>query len=148
MSMILLSRGSQQRVNPVFCVSEFFCKCPDFTDFCHPFDDTLFKAAMIIRYFTKHPVIITSSYRTTLCNKNSGGAPNSYHLLGKALDLNCGSALETVTSDIISKGPLYRSLRQIGINGFGISPDFLHIDTRSSGSAPDSEFGSYSLWHY
>ena len=148
MSMILLSRGSHQRVNPVFCVSEFFCKCPDFTDFCHPFDDTLFKAAMLIRYFTKEPVIVNSSYRTAHCNKNSGGAPNSYHLLGKALDLNCGSALGAVTADIESKGPLYRSLRQCGINGFGISPDFLHIDTRVRGSVPDPEFGPYSLWHY
>jgi hypothetical protein len=148
MAMILLSRGSQQRVNPVFCVSEFFSKCLDFTDFCHPFDDTLFKAAMIIRSFTNQPVIINSSYRTPLCNKNSGGATNSYHLLGKALDLNCGSALESITSDIESKGPLYRSLRQCGINGFGISPLFLHIDTRVRGSAPDTEFGPYSLWHY
>jgi hypothetical protein len=101
-------------------MSEFFCKCPDFTNFCHPFDDTLFKAAMLIRYFTKVPVIINSSYRIPLCNKNCGGV---------ALDLNCGSALEAVTSDIVAKGPLYRSLRQCGINGFGISPSFLHIDT-------------------
>ena len=148
MSMILLYRGSVQRVNPVFCVNEFFCKCPDFTHFCHPFDATLFKAATLIRYFTKEPVIINSSYRTSLCNKNSGGAPASYHLLGKALDLNCGSALEAVTSDIVAKGPLYRSLRQIGINGFGISTSFLHIDTRVRGSIPDAEFGPYSLWHY
>ena len=148
MAMILLSRGSKQRVNPVFCMSEFFSKCTEFTDFCHPFDDKLFKAAMIIRYFTKEPVIINSSYRTPLCNKNSGGAPNSYHLLGKALDLNCGSGLEAVTSDIVAKGPLYRSLRQCGINGYGISIDFLHIDTRASGSTPDPEFKPYSLWRY
>jgi hypothetical protein len=148
MAIILLSRGSKQRVNPVFQAEEFFCKCPDFTDFCHPFDDTLFNAAMIIRYFTKEPVKINSSYRTPLCNKKSGGAPDSYHLLGKALDLNCGIALETVSEDIVAKGPLYHSLRQCGINGFGISPDFLHIDTRVRGSVPDSEFGPYSLWHY
>jgi len=148
MSMIQLSRGSKKRINPVFCVSEFFCKCPDFMDFCHPFDDILFKAAMLIRYFTKEPVTINSSYRTPLCNKKCGGAPDSYHLLGKALDLNCGAALEAVTADIVSKGPLYHSLRQCGINGFGISPEFLHIDTRACGSAPDPEFGSYSLWHY
>jgi len=129
-------------------MSEFFCKCPDFTDSVHPFDNKLFNAALLIRYFTKEPVIINSSYRTPLCNKNSGGAPSSYHLLGKALDLNCGSALELVTSDIESKGPLYRSLRQCGINGFGISSSFLHIDTRVRGSAPDSEFGPYSLWYY
>ena len=125
MAIIHISRGSRQRVNPVFCVSEFFCKCPDFSDLCHPFDDILFNAAMLIRYFTKEPVIINSSYRTPLCNKNSGGAPNSYHLLGKALDLNCGSALEAVTSDITSKGPLYRSLRQCGINRFRHQPFIL-----------------------
>ena len=127
---------------------EFFCQCPDFTDSCHTFDDSLFKAAMLIRYFSKEPVIINSSYRTPLCNKNSGGAPNSYHLLGKALDLNCGSGLESVCEDIVSKGPLYRSLRQCGINGFGNSPSILHINTRASGSSPDQEFGSYSLWKY
>jgi len=148
MAMIVLSRNTDRRVNPVFTEHEFFCKCPDFTDFSHPFDDTLFKGAMIIRYFTKEPVIINSSYRTPLCNQKSGGVPNSYHLLGKALDLNCGSALEAVTSDIVAKGPLYRSLRQCGINGFGISLSFLHIDTRVRGSIPDPEFGPYSLWHY
>lgn len=148
MSMTVLIRNTNRRITPDFMEHEFFCQCPDFIDFCHPFDDTLFKAAMLIRYFTKEPVIINSSYRTLLCNKNSGGAPNSYHLLGKALDLNCGSALEAVTSDILSKGPLYRSLRHCGINGFGIGSNFLHIDTRVRGSSLDPEFGPYSLWHY
>jgi hypothetical protein len=148
MSMIVLFRNTSRRISPYFMENEFFCKCVDFTDSCHPFDDQLFKAAMLIRSFTKYPVIINSSYRTALCNKNSGGAPNSYHLLGKALDLNCGSALEAVTSDIVAKGPLYCSLRQCGINGLGISPDFLHIDTRVRGSIPDPDFGPYSLWKY
>ena len=148
MAITVLLRNSDRRINPDFMEYEFFCKCPDFTGFCHPFDDTLFKAAQLIRSFTNQPVLINSSYRTPLCNKNSGGAPDSYHLLGKALDLNCGSALKAVTDDIASKGPLYRSLRQCGINGFGISPSFLHIDTRVQGSIPDPEFGPYSLWHY
>jgi len=148
MAMTVLFKNTISRISPDFMEHEFFCKCMDFVDFCHPFDDTLFKAAQLIRSFTNQPVIINSSYRIPLCNKNSGGAPNSYHLLGKALDLNCGSALGAVSSDITSKGPLYRSLRQFGINGFGISPSFLHIDTRAAGSAPDKEFGSYSIWHY
>ena len=148
MSMTVLFRNTNRRISPYFMEHEFFCKCMDFTDSCHPFDDQLFKAAILIRSFTKYPVIINSSYRTTLCNKNSGGAPNSYHLLGRALDLNCGSALESVTSDIVAIGPLFRSLRQCGINGFDISPDFLHIDTRVRGSIPDPEFGPYSMWYY
>jgi zinc D-Ala-D-Ala carboxypeptidase len=148
MAMTVLFRNTNHRVSPDFMEYEFFCKCRDFNGLFHPFDDTLFKTAQLIRSFTGQPVLINSSYRTRLCNKNSGGAPDSYHLLGKALDLNCGSALETVSEDIVSYGPLYRSLRQCGINGFGISPSFLHIDTRASGSNPDSEFGPYSLWHY
>jgi hypothetical protein len=68
--------------------------------------------------------------------------------LGKALDLKCGFSLALVTDDIFAKGPLYRSLRQCGINDFGISPNFLHIDTRASGSNDEPEFGSYSLWRY
>ena len=148
MAMIILFRSTIRRISPDFMEHEFFCKCMDFVDFCHPFDDTLFKVAQIIRSFTNQPVIINSSYRTPLCNKNAGGAPNSYHLLGKALDLNCGSALEAVTSDIVSKGPLYRSLRQCGINGFGIASSFLHIDTRPNGTSADPDYGNYSLWYY
>jgi hypothetical protein len=148
MAMILLFRWSNHQINPFFSEHEFFTKCIDFRCSAHQFDDTLFKAAYSIRCFTNQPVIINSSYRTPLCNKKSGGAPNSYHLSGKALDLNCGSALAAVTADIESKGPLYRSLCQCGINGFGISTSFLHIDTRASGSTPDPEFGPYSLWCY
>jgi zinc D-Ala-D-Ala carboxypeptidase len=111
-------------------------------------DDTLFEAAYLIRLFANNPVNVNSSYRTPLCNKNCGGAPDSFHLLGKALDLNCGPSQDSVNNDILAKGPLYRSLRQCGINGFGISPSFLHIDTRIQGSIPDPEFGTYSLWFY
>jgi hypothetical protein len=35
-----------------------------------------------------------------------------------------------------------------GINGFGISERFLHIDIRSFGYTPDAEFGSYAFWYY
>ena len=148
MAMILLFRLSNHKINAFFYEHEFFTKCIDFKGSAHHFDDTLYKAAYIIRCFTNHPVIVNSSYRTPLCSKKSGGVPNSYHLPGKALDLNCGSSLALVTADLVAKGPLYRSLRQCGINGFGINPDFLHIDSRVHGSAPDPEFGTYSLWHY
>lgn len=148
MAMILLFRHSNHQINTFFFEHEFFTKCVDFTGSAHHFDDTLFEAAYIIRCFTNQPVIVNSSYRTPLCNKKSGGVPNSYHLFGKALDLNCGSSLTLVIADLVAKGPLYHSLRQRGINGFGISPNFLHIDTRVRGSVPDLEFGPYSLWHY
>lgn len=148
MSMIPLHRHSNHQINTFFTEHEFFTKCVDFNGSAHPFDDTLSEASYQIRLFANNPVIVNSSYRTPLCNKNSGGAPDSYHLLGKALDLNCGLALQSISEDIVSKGPLYRSLRQCGINGFGIAPSFLHIDTRTNGTRADPNYGSYSLWYY
>ena len=149
MSMILLFKTDISRLDSNFSKHEFFSKCRDFNDFCHPFDDALFAAAQAVRTFIKQPVIINSSFRTPRCNARSLGSPDSYHLLGKALDLNCGKAMHCVADDITSKGFLYRSLRQCGINGFGISPDFIHIDTRSCGGyALDAVYGPYSLWHY
>jgi len=148
MSMTVLFRYSSLMIDAHFSQHDFFCKCKDFTDSNHPFDDSLIAAAQAIMDFKKYPVIIYSSYRTELCNKNCGGASNSYYLLGKALDLYCGSTLDLVTSDIVAKDPLYRSLRQCGINGFDISPNVLHNDTRVRGSSPDPEFGPYSLWYY
>jgi hypothetical protein len=54
-----------------------------------------------------------------------------------------------VCGDIFFKGPLYRSLRECGINGFGLASSFIHIDTSSSaGNAIDTVYGSYSLWRY
>ena len=147
--MTILFRNNFRRISPDFTEHEFFCKCPDFYDFCHPFDDELFKAAQLIRSYTKQPVTVNSSYRTPLCNEKCGGAPDSYHLLGKALDLNCGKSLKDVSSDISSKGSLYRSLRECGIHGFGLASSFIHIDTRSCGGyANDAVYGPYSVWSY
>jgi len=75
MAMTVLLRNNNRRISSNFMEHVFFCKCVDFTDYSHLFDDTLFKAAQLIRLFTNQPVIINSSYRTPLCNKKSGGAP-------------------------------------------------------------------------
>jgi hypothetical protein len=60
------------------------------------------------------------------------------------------AALQTGSNqpNLFQRNLLYHSLRSAGINGFGISERFLHIDTRSFGYTPDADFGSYALWYY
>lgn len=38
------------------------------------------------------PIVISSGYRSEPLNKAVGGATNSYHLLGRAVDIDCGAA--------------------------------------------------------
>ena len=65
-----------------------------------------------------------------------------------AIDLRRPLKQDLINENISRRGFLYHSLRSAGINGFGISERFLHIDTRSFGYTPDAEFGSYALWYY
>ena len=143
-----IHRLSSKLLTAHFKEYEFFTHSPDFSENSHYLDSKLVYAAQIIRDFIKSPVIITSSYRTPLYNAVCGGSENSYHLKSMALDLDCGSMQSLVNENIIRRGPLYVSLRNCGINGFGLAENFIHIDTRLSGYSQDSLFGSFSLWYY
>ncbi len=148
MIFIIIYRDSSRLLTPHFKESEFFCKCADFKKDCHILDRSLVMAAEIIREFADAPVLITSSFRTPKGNKACGGAPDSFHLRGMALDLRCPLKQDLINENISRKGFLYHSLRSAGINGFGVSERFLHIDTRLSGYTKDEEFGSYAMWNY
>jgi hypothetical protein len=148
MKMIKIHRGSSALLTPHFHESEFFCKSVDFKRDYHLLNRSLIMAAEIVREFVDAPVLIASSFRTSDGNKACGGAPDSFHLRGMALDLRCPSKQSLISENLFRRGFLYHSLRSAGINGFGISERFLHIDTRSFGYSPDDEFGSYSLWYY
>ncbi len=148
MKFIKIYRGSVRLITPHFKESEFFCKSLDFKRDFHLLDQSLVMGAEIIREFADAPVLISSSYRTPEGNKACGGALDSFHLRGMALDLRCPLKQSLINENLFRRGFLYHSLRSAGINGFGICERFLHIDTRSFGYTPDAEFGSYSLWYY
>lgn len=141
-------RNSDYQISPDFKEKEFFSKSPDFKKDNHVLDLSLIIGAQIIRDFVKNPVFVTSSYRTPLHNQSVGGSSDSYHLKSMALDLSCGVYQSLVNENILRRGVLYIFLRGCGINGFGLSDRFIHIDTRLSGSKQDPEFGSYELWSY
>ena len=146
--MILICRGSHNPVGLHFEEHEFFTKCNDYGADSHLLDERLILACDLIRDFYKFPVYITSSFRTVKGNRLANGAPNSFHLRGMAVDLVIPPVNQYLNAAILSHGPLFYSLRECGIGGFGIAHDFLHIDTRESGSFYEPKFGSFELWHY
>lgn len=68
------------------------------------------------------PFVITSGYRSPEQNKKVGGAPNSAHIQGLAVDLNC--------QDNLSRTKILTGLLTCGIPCFvEICSKHIHIDT-------------------
>lgn len=74
------------------------------------------------------PIVINSAYRSPEWNKKIGGARNSQHVLGQALDIQPPKGM-TVTH-------FYKLIHmnrfQLGINGLGKYPTFVHCDIRET----------------
>lgn len=72
------------------------------------------------REFAGIPFIITSGLRTIKKNAEVGGAPNSAHLSGKAVDLQCRNSRERF---LITQALLYTGFTRIGNE-----KDHIHAD--------------------
>lgn len=82
----------------------------------------------IRQHFGSKPLVINSAYRTKAYNKSIGGAPDSQHLHGKALDLQPPKRVSVTT--------FYEELKQnaswMGIRGLGKYKTFCHVDIRDT----------------
>lgn len=67
-----------------------------------------------------HPIIINSASRCTAYNSEVGGAPNSAHLTGDAVDIRC------VTDQ--DRFNLLRQLIELGFCRIGIDSRYIHAD--------------------
>ena len=113
------------------------------------YSDAVVKGAQIIREYYGVPMKVTASYRTKEHDISKGRSGTGQHTQRKAGDfafLDGGETMLNYHQEILQKGPLYKKLRDAGINGFGLYDNFLHIDSRSGGNQPDSVFGSYAFW--
>lgn len=86
----------------------------------------LFKIALIIQgyrdnIFKGSPITITSGWRSPFYNKKIGGAPNSYHIRGMALDF----IVKGYSPDTVQK-----SLNTVHKGGLEFAPTWTHIDIR------------------
>ena len=105
-----------------FSVDELKCKG---TDECE-MDEEFMKKLETLRHEFNEPMIVSSGYRHESYNQVIGGAKNSPHLYGKAVDV------------VISGKSAYRLMKlaiQHDFTGIGVSQRgphekrFLHIDT-------------------
>lgn len=78
-----------------------------------------------VREIFGQPMIITSSYRNAIYNKQVGGSENSMHLLGRAVDIK----ISQYTGVQIRK--LVNILTCLGLS-YGIDKNFIHIDDREN----------------
>ena len=83
----------------------------------------------VIRDHIGQPLTVTSGYRSPAHNKAVGGAPKSFHVQGKAVDLKARdmSAKElaaTITALMIEG--------KIAKGGIGLYSTWVHYDTRGS----------------
>lgn len=81
----------------------------------------------IIRAQFNRPVTILSGYRSVSYNKAIGGARNSQHVLGKAVDI---AISEVKASDVHRKIVELHNSGRIKIGGLGKYPGFVHVDVR------------------
>lgn len=106
--------------------------CKDGTAYPEKFvkDGRVFKLAQMfesIRLLAgEYPITIDSAYRTPAHNRKIGGARNSQHVEGRALDLrppktwNVNSFYELIR----------RNAKNLGIHGLGKYKTFVHVDIR------------------
>jgi uncharacterized protein YcbK (DUF882 family) len=74
------------------------------------------------------PIAILSAYRTKEHNRKVGGAPNSQHMQGRALDLRPPKGMTVMEFYRL----IHANTKEFGINGIGLYKTFVHIDIRPS----------------
>lgn len=111
-------------LSPNFKVKEFSCK--DGNDKVL-IDIKLVEKLQELRNYLGKPITILSGYRTDSYNKQCGGADNSYHLKGQAVDIYCSG----VKPIVIALWAEFNGLGGIGIY-LNRSQEFVHIDTRDT----------------
>lgn len=68
------------------------------------------------------PVVITSGHRCAKHNAKEGGAQNSQHIYGKAVDIYCPSSTE--------RHEVLTAALSLGFSGVGIKKEIIHLDIR------------------
>ena len=107
------------KISDNFSLWEFECPC------CKKvmLDEKLLKELQILRFVIDLPILVNSGYRCEMYNKRIGGDLNSYHKLGKAVDI-------TVPDMDIKEVMLLA--KELEFNGIGLyeKENYLHLDTR------------------
>ena len=104
---------------------EFACKCGCGFD-TMDWETVTLVQALCDRFNTK--VLVHSGCRCTTYNRKVGGAKDSQHIKGRAMDIS----LEGVSPETVYE---YLDRWNKDNLGLGLYKTFVHVDTRSSGKA-------------
>ena len=106
------------QISKNFKLKEFQCK--DGSQLVK-IDSELLQKLQQLRDLIGKPIIINSGYRTESYNKKVGGAKNSYHMQGKAVDIKVNG---------MKPKEIAKIAEEKGFTGIGIYKNFLHVDVR------------------
>ena len=95
---------------------EFVCPCCKREEMS---EELVFKLDLL-RELVGKPLIVTSGFRCEKYNKKIGGAENSAHLRGWAVDIYCKSN--------ILRFKILKYALLLGFQRIGIGKDFIHLD--------------------
>lgn len=127
--------NSNVYVTDYFQAKELFTKSKDFDEKSHFLDDQVIDGLNFIRIFFGEPIIVSSTFRTEKGNAEAGGADNSYHKKGMAIDfswLKNNKEMIRLFAKVYfaENSSLKKQLDSIGINGVIVYNNFIHIDCR------------------
>ena len=132
------AKNGNQKLTENFCVKEFACK--DGSDLIK-IDHDYLPLIQRFREYVETGVYFNSAYRTPSYNKKVGGATNSYHVKGQALDIPFLNSYKYLTS----REKMCSFFNTLGVKGIIIYPTFIHVDTRTSKYHADNN-GNYKTF--
>lgn len=123
------------RLSRHFLLSEFSCKCGNCQTTVEDVDMYLVQQLQRLRDSFGLPIKIASGYRCPEHNKAIGGAKNSQHMQGKAVDISTANLPAT------ERYRLIQLIFRVGaFRGIGIGGGKLHVDVRRTDSPV--------MWYY
>lgn len=84
-------------------------------------DPVLVTRLELLRFRLGKPIVVTSGYRCEEHNKAVGGAQESQHLFGKAVDI----VVSGVSPSVVAQ-----HAEEVGFDGIGTYSTFTHVDVR------------------
>ena len=132
------SKDGNIKLSENFCVKEFACK--DGSDTLK-IDLDLIPLIQRFRNYVETGVYFNSAYRTPSYNKKVGGATNSYHVKGQALDIPFLNSYKYLTS----REKMCAFFNTLGVKGIITYPTFIHVDTRTTKYHADNN-GNYKTF--
>jgi len=93
-------------------------------------DEGFLRTLDLARHYAGIPFIITSDFRTAVHNADIGGAKDSPHLYGKAVDIRVHNSRERFM--------IVHALLRAGFRRIGVYDHHVHCDTVSDDTHPET----------